>query len=183
VADVTVRFADIDDAPAVAQIHTDSWRRHYRGMYSDRYLDGDLQGERRATWTIRLRGDGPLTFTLMAEVAGAPVGFGHVVLDAHPKWGALVDNLHVVQSLQGKGVGSVLLEEIAKVVIDRRPGSALYLWVLELNKAAQKFYLARGGTLGDSEISAAPGNDPRNLVEGTRRVRVTWSDPSLLLER
>ena len=182
-ADVSIRFASSDDAPAVAQIHTDSWRRHYRGMYADHYLDGDLPGERLSTWTDRLRADGPLTFTLMAEQAGTPVGFGHVVLDAHPKWGALVDNLHVVHSLQGKGVGSVLLAEIARVVIDRRPGSGIYLWVLELNEAAQKFYDARGGTLGDIEISAAPGNDPRNLVEGTRRVRVTWSDPALLLER
>lgn len=182
-ADVSIRFAGVDDAPAVAQIHADSWRRHYRGMYSDGYLDGDLYGERLATWTERLRGDGPLTFTLLAELAGNPVGFGHVVLDADPKWGALVDNLHVVRSVQGKGLGSLLLEEIATVVIDRRPASALYLWVLELNEPAQGFYVARGGTLGDIEISAAPGNDPRNLVEGTRRVRVTWADPSRLLQR
>ena len=86
-------------------------------------------------------------------------------------------------SIQGKGVGSVLLAEIATVVNDRRPGSPMYLWVLERNQPAQGFYVARGGTLGDVEISAAPGNDPRNLVDGTRRVRVTWADPSILLQR
>ena len=181
--DVGIRFASITDAPAVAQIHAESWRRHYRGMYADHYLDGDLYAERLATWSKRLRGDGPLTFTLMAEVEGKPVGFGHVVLDADPRWGALVDNLHVVGSIQGKGVGSVLLAEIATVVNDRRPGSPMYLWVLERNQPAQGFYVARGGTLGDVEISAAPGNDPRNLVDGTRRVRVTWADPSILLLR
>ena len=178
---VSIRFATVEDAPAVAKIHCDSWRRHYRGMYSDRYLDGDLYGERLATWTKRLRGDGPVTFTLIAEAGGKPLGFGHVVLDADAKWGALVDNLHVIGDVQGKGIGSLLLEEIAKNVSERRPGSAIYLWVLELNEAAQGFYLSRGGTLGDIELSPAPGNDPRNLEGATRRVRVTWSEPALLL--
>lgn len=150
-------------------------------MYSDSYLDGDLHEERLATWTRRLGADGPLTFTLMAEQEKQAVGFGHVVLDADAKWGALVDNLHVVHTVQGKGVGSLLLEEIAKLVTARRPGSGVYLWVLELNTAAKRFYLSRGGTLADVEPSAAPGNDPQNLVAGTRRIRVTWPDPSALL--
>lgn len=178
---VALRFATVDDAPVVARIHADSWRRHYRGMYADSYLDGDLAGERLATWTKRLQADGPLTFTLMAELEEKAVGFGHVTLDADARWGALVDNLHVVHSVQGKGIGSILLEEIAKVVGERRPGSGIYLWVLELNTVAQGFYVSRGGTLADVEPSAAPGNDPRNLVAGTRRIRVTWPDASALL--
>src|SRR6185295_16394242 len=103
-----MRFAGVEDAPAVARIHTDSWRRHYRGMYSDRYLDGDLYGERLKTWTARLARDGPTQFTLITEIDGKATGFAHVLLDADPKWGALVDNLHVVRDTQGKGVGSLL---------------------------------------------------------------------------
>jgi GNAT superfamily N-acetyltransferase len=181
VADVAIRFATVHDAPTVAKIHCDSWRRHYRGMYSDRYLDGDLYGERLATWTSRLQRDGSVTFTLIAELDGQPIGFGHVVLDADRKWGALVDNLHVVHGVQGKGVGSLLLADIAKIVSERRPGSGLYLWVLELNTAAQGFYVSRHGALGDVEASPAPGNDPRNLEGATRRVRVTWPDPARLM--
>ena len=31
-------------------------------------------------------------FTLLAEYRDRPVGFAHVVLDADPTWGALIDN-------------------------------------------------------------------------------------------
>jgi hypothetical protein len=32
------------DAPAVAGLHADSWRRHYRGAFSDAFLDRDVAG-------------------------------------------------------------------------------------------------------------------------------------------
>jgi ribosomal protein S18 acetylase RimI-like enzyme len=176
-----IRPARPSDAPAIAALHTDSWRRHYRRMYSDRYLDGDLYGDRLAAWTERVVRDERVYFTLLAELHGQPVGFAHVMLDADPKWGALVDNLHVAHSAQGSGIGSLLLDRVARSVIERRPGSGIYLWVLEQNEAARRFYVSRGGVLRDSEPSAAPGNDPRNLHGSPMRVRVSWSDPSLLL--
>jgi hypothetical protein len=37
---VRIRVADSSDAPAIAALHAESWRRHYRGAYSDAFLDG-----------------------------------------------------------------------------------------------------------------------------------------------
>ena len=42
--DLRFRPADADDAAAVAGLHADSWRRHYRGAFSDAFLDGDVVG-------------------------------------------------------------------------------------------------------------------------------------------
>jgi GNAT superfamily N-acetyltransferase len=179
-ADVVIRFAETTDASEIAGIHTESWRRHYRGMYADSYLDGDLYGDRLATWTEKLGRDPRHYFTLIAEEGTEAIGFAHVALDGDPTWGALVDNLHVSRSAQGKGVGSRLLDLVARQVIERRPGSGIYLWVLELNESATAFYLARGGTLRDSELSSPPGNDPRNLHGSPRRIRVAWKDPRSL---
>ena len=39
------RFGDRRDANAIAALHADSWRRHYRGAYSDAFLDGDVAGQ------------------------------------------------------------------------------------------------------------------------------------------
>jgi GNAT superfamily N-acetyltransferase len=180
-SDVRLRMAKSGDAPAIAQIHTDSWRRHYRGMYSDGYLDGDLYADRLAAWTDKINRDAKRYFTLIAEMADRPVGFAHVDLDADSRWGALVDNLHVSHAAQKGGIGSRLLDRVAQMVIDRRAGSGLYLWVLEKNLQAIGFYRARKGELHDSEPSAPPSGDPRNLHGTPRRIRVVWPDPAVLL--
>jgi hypothetical protein len=52
------------------------------------------------------------------------------------------------------GVGARLMAESAAAVLDRRPGSGLYLWVLEMNRSAQAFYDARGGTCVSRETIA-----------------------------
>jgi len=179
--EVEIRPALPADAPHVAKLHADSWRRHYRGAYSDCYLDGDLDSERLAVWTERIKKDDSERFTLLAEHRDRPVGFIHVELDADPTWGALVDNLHVAHSVQGNGIGTLLLGRAARVVIERRPDAGIYLWVLEPNEAAQTFYVSRGGTLGYPELASPPRDDPRNLNGAVRKIRVAWPDPASLM--
>ena len=38
-AELKYRAAGPDDAPAIATLHADSWRRHYRGAFADAFLD------------------------------------------------------------------------------------------------------------------------------------------------
>jgi hypothetical protein len=40
--DLRFRAAGAGDASAVAGLHGDSWRRHYRGAFSDAFLDRDV---------------------------------------------------------------------------------------------------------------------------------------------
>jgi len=61
------RLAGPADAEAVANLHADSWRRHYRGAYSDTFLDGDVVSDRLAVWTDRLREPDPRRCTILAE--------------------------------------------------------------------------------------------------------------------
>ena len=180
-ADVQIRVARAADATHVAKLHADSWRRHYRGAYSNRYLDGDLDGDRLAVWTERMNRHQGDHFTMLAEQQHRPVGFVHVVLDADPTWGALVDNLHVAHSVQRTGVGSLLLDRAARSIIERRPGFGVWLWVLEQNEPAQAFYVSRGGTIRDRDLAAPPGGDPRNLNGAPVKIRVAWPEPTKLL--
>jgi hypothetical protein len=97
---VTYRAALPSDAPAIAALHADSWRRHYRGAYSDAFLDGEVATERLLVWTDRMNEPGEGRSTIVAESEGRFVGFCHAVFDHDPRWGTLVDNLHVPYRLK-----------------------------------------------------------------------------------
>lgn len=178
---IRFRRADASDAEPIALLHADSWRRHYRGAYSDMFLDGDVARDRLAVWTSRLGTAGSDSFTIMAEDDRAIAGFAHTALDRDATWGALLDNLHVTHTHQRSGIGSKLLVLSAGTVVQRRPQSRLYLWVLEQNRAAQAFYAALGGKRAGREIVEPPGGDPRRLNGNPVKLRYVWSDPATLL--
>jgi ribosomal protein S18 acetylase RimI-like enzyme len=164
------------DADAIAALHADSWSRHYRGAYPDAYLDQDAPEDRRSLWRERFRVASEDQFTIVAERERDVAGFAHTCLDADPEWGALLDNLHVRYDLKRQGVGRALMAESAAALLERRPASQLYLWVLQQNVAAQAFYAALGGTVVAEE--------PARPVAGggcARVYRVAWRDPRLLL--
>jgi len=53
-AGLQFRAAAPGDAKAVAALHADSWQRHYRGAFSDAFLDHDVAGYLLPLWTERL---------------------------------------------------------------------------------------------------------------------------------
>jgi GNAT superfamily N-acetyltransferase len=171
---VRFRAATAGDAETIAALHADSWRRFYRGAYSDEFLDGDLLEDRRRLWHARLGGEA--TTTVLAEVDGEPAGFVHVVLDDDPEWGSLVDNLHVTDRLRGCGIGARLMTISARTVIDNAAAARLYLWVLEQNRPFRGFYAARGGKeVGSAEVGGGPGR----LNGKPRKLRYAWDAATL----
>ena len=175
------RQANADDAAAVAALHADSWRRHYRGAYSDAFLDGDVFDDRLAVWRERLERPDRPSSTIMAEDDSGLVGFVHVIFDDDPTYGALIDNLHVRHGWKRGGVGSRLLAGGAEAVIGRGESAALYLWVLEQNTDAQAFYEARGGKRGERARASAPGGVPEHLNGSPTKLRYAWPDAHVLL--
>jgi ribosomal protein S18 acetylase RimI-like enzyme len=173
---VQYREATEHQAHAIAALHADSWRRHYRGAYLDSYLDGDILSERRERWTIRLTPPRLNQLTVCAEMDGDVVGFSHILFDHDPRWGALLDNLHVRSDLKGTGIGTRLLSMAAEELVRSRPSQALYLWVLDQNTAAQAFYDARGGTRMETTLRGPfPGG---GMAVGHRYF---WPDPQRLI--
>jgi GNAT superfamily N-acetyltransferase len=179
--DLRFRTAAADDAAAVAGLHADSWRRHYRGAFSDAFLDGDVPGFLLSRWTGLLTAPDPQARTIVAELDGELVGLAHTQLGEDPAWGALLDNLHVSYGLKRLGVGTRLLALTAQAVLDSTPESGLYLWVLEQNAGARAFYTARGGTCVETVRVPPPGGDPSRLNGSPMGLRFAWPDPSRLL--
>jgi ribosomal protein S18 acetylase RimI-like enzyme len=90
-------------------------------------------------------------------------------------WGSLLDNLHVAGELKNQGIGTRLMAETARAVIERALSPSLYLWVLKQNTSAQAFYEARGGSRTGEERSEPPGG---GAVVG---LRYYWPDAAALL--
>jgi len=178
---VRFRPASLGDADAIAALHADSWRRHYRGAFSDAFLDGDIQADRLIVWTERLREPARRGLTIVAESGDGVIGFAHTVFEADPHWGALLDNLHVVTREKSQGIGSRLLGVTAEAVLER--GTGLYLWVLEQNVDARAFYEARGGTRVERAAVPAPGGVASRLSGLPFGLRYAWPDPALAIRR
>jgi ribosomal protein S18 acetylase RimI-like enzyme len=179
-ASVRLRPATVDDAAWVAELHADSWRRHYRGAYADSFLDGDVFADRRREWSTRLAAPNN-SETVLAEDGGRLVGFVHVRFDEDPVWGSLVDSLHVASDLRRQGLGTRLLSHAASSVARRAAGPAIFLWVLQQNTAAQHFYLALGGASVETAIVSPPGEDSTRLNGIPYRLRMAWKDVTQLI--
>ncbi len=112
-------------------------------------------------------------------MATALIGFAHTMFEADPRWGALLDNLHVVHDEKRRGIGSRLLAMTAEAVLER--GTGLYLWVLEQNLDARAFYEARRGRYVERVPVPAPAGVPSRLNGSPFGLRYAWRDPAVLL--
>jgi GNAT superfamily N-acetyltransferase len=173
------RSAGAKDAVAIAKLHAESWRKHYRGAYSDSFLDGDVLEDRGTVWSERLRGQDGGSCTVLAETDAGIVGFAHGIFNADLTWGTLLDNLHVSQEHKRGGVGTELLALIADAAVER--GTPLYLWVLEQNVAARAFYESRGAAGVERAPVSAPGGVASRLIGTPTKLRYVWADPRVAL--
>lgn len=171
---VAYRPATPADAPAIADLHADSWRRHYRGAYPESFFGDSLDEDRLAVWSTRLTDPGD-SATIVAEWSGPIVGFVHVILSGDPGWGSLVDNLHVRHDFRRRGIASQLMGRAARFVDASLPGAGVYLWVLEQNVQAQAFYRSIGGTPADRRALDPPA------LSGVDGIRFVWPDPAASL--
>lgn len=183
-----LRTAGPEDAEAIALLHADSWRRHYRGAYADAFLDGDVLADRRSVWSARLAAASASaaapgarrTATVVAEDATGVAGFVHVVFDDDERWGSLIDNLHVRHGQRRSGIGTALMTRAAEAVAEGAAGRPVYLWVLEQNTAAQGFYRAFGGLCAERVPVSPPGGIPDRLHGTPSKLRFAWADATSL---
>src|SRR5258708_35578331 len=98
-AALTIRLARPDEADAVADLHTASWRVTYRGILPDDTTTPEFIAKRREYWRAALARE-DWSFVLVAEEAGAQgagdlIGFVAAWSDPDGRTDAFIESLHV----------------------------------------------------------------------------------------
>ena len=178
---MNLRDATKDDAPLIASLNVASWRSAYSDILDAAFLEGPVEVERRRTWDERMAGgagagDQGALKVLIADEDG-PAGFVCLIGGVDPRWGSLVDNLHVMPGRKGRGIGTALLRAAVAWAAGTYPEAGLYLWVFEANEPARRFYDRLGGVV--VERATTPH------ASGTRApaLRYAWADPRALASR
>jgi ribosomal protein S18 acetylase RimI-like enzyme len=154
---MNLRQALPSDIESIAALHAASWRHAYRGALSDEFLAGDIVSDRMALWENRLRHPPENQYVVVACEDSELIGFACANVDADPQWGSMLDNLHVALTAHRQGVGGKLLNAVALHCSTISPDAGLYLWVLQNNLNAQKFYHSHGAKNVGADIWDAPG--------------------------
>jgi GNAT superfamily N-acetyltransferase len=168
---VSIRSARASDAVAVAELQTLSWRNTYRGMLSDDFLNDKLFANRSELWNCRLGRPADNQYTIVAQHDEDVVGFACAFGGENPKWGSLLDNLHVQPTQRGRGTGKTLMAAIANWCSLEYSKTGLYLLVFAQNAQARHFYERLGGKASGEVIWMAPDGTAVN------EIRYIWNNP------
>ena len=171
---VHFRTATKEDAKAIALLHAKSWQRHYRNMLPDEYLDNEVIEDRKDVWQQRMMQPDDNQYIILAEKESILCGFACTYAKHDEKWGALLDNLHVLSEYQGLGIGKQLIKNTADWLIEKQLDQQLYLWVLEQNLPAIGFYQRIGAI-------CYPPVDQKSPDGGiVKAIRCVWPDLNIL---
>jgi ribosomal protein S18 acetylase RimI-like enzyme len=157
-----IRPATEDDLPAIASIHSASWRDAYSEFLPAEYLAGQVDQDLQAYW--EQQEIHPQDVVLVADTKDGPVGFVAVWCRPSP----FIDNLHVSPSLRSRGIGAALMRAAAGRLMARGHTTA-HLWVFESNLAAIRFY----ERLGAERTTRAR---KEFFGQSVLCVRMEWSD-------
>jgi L-amino acid N-acyltransferase YncA len=135
---ITIRPGRIEDAPAIAHVHIESWKTTYTGIVPAHYL-ASLDIEARTTmWHEELTTGRPIVF--VAEAPSGICGFvcGGPIREPLAPYDAELYAIYLLQAHQQQGTGRLLVHTLASTLRERNFTSML-LWVLAQNPATS-FY-------------------------------------------
>ena len=162
------------DAESIATLHARSWREHYRGNLPDHFLDGNLLDDRRCVWRARLDQPAADQFVLIAAEADDLLGFICVYANHDPRWGSLIDNLHIATARKRRRIGTALMRRAGAWLASTYPPKGVYLWVWEANLSARRFYERLGACNAGVMTMAVHGGDASPIC------RYVWQGPQAL---
>ncbi len=146
---LTIRSAEIKDAPAIAKVHVDTWQMAYRGIVPQDYIDNLTVQNRTMSWVRLLERNTDLITLVSENHDGRIVGFasGGRIRHREPRFEAEISTLYVAPHAQRQGHGRRLFMALSNRLA-QRGFKGLFVWVLAENDA-RSFY----ETLGGREVS------------------------------
>jgi GNAT superfamily N-acetyltransferase len=168
----SIRTAVVEDAPAIARVHVESWRTTYEGIFPKSLLDGLSVSDRTRFWNETLTKP-PIRFVtlVVCDYAGSVVGFvcggeertGHLGCDGE------LQAMYLLEGVQRQGLGTLLMRRFVRE-LRSRGFSSMAVWVLARNPS-RRFYEALGGRLITQQQIERGGESFVEIAYG-------WSDLS-----
>lgn len=152
------RIATLNDSEQIAELHAQSWRESYRGIFPDSFLDKTVWTDRKNCWLERLTKPKPNQYVVVVIDNKTLIGFICAFGNQDPIWGTFIDNLHVSSSHKGQGIGKVLMHKVAKWSMENYPDDGIHLEVLEENSGARGFYESLGAIHHETRLWQPPSS-------------------------
>lgn len=154
-----IRFiAPTDDRSEISKVYEESWKFAYKGIVPQSYLDSIPEGR----WASKV--DSLDRKTLVCVESGKIIGttsFSKSRFAQFSDWGEII-SIYLLPNYMGRGYGKALLEA-AVAELKTMDYKNVFLWVLEENSRARKFYEKMGFTLADDCLDDNIGG--KNLRE------------------
>lgn len=169
--------AEFSDYVEIAQLHAASWKKTYRGILSDQFLNDDVEKVLLQRWQNRLTSPLSNQAITLAIQENIVAGFSCIYLDDDFRYGTLLDNLHVAAGYQRSGVGKLLMKKCAELILQRSINHKMYLWVFEANQNARQVYEQLGGENVETVNKQHDDGTEANVC------RYSWEDVTTLIIR
>lgn len=142
-----IRPATLDDAPAIARVHAQSWLETYHSLIPAEVLGSFNLEMRTQRWQRILSEPDSSQANLVTLEGGEVVGFASCgpERDRDPVYTGELYALYLLEAHQGKGLGRRLFEASAGFLRGQGHNNML-LWALKGNHTVG-FYQHMGGTL------------------------------------
>lgn len=171
---VKVRAAEMRDALAIAHVHVDTWRSNYHGIVTEEYLSNLTYESRQRYWGDALNDPTRQSVFVAEDDKDEVVGFAACgpAREKKETFDGELYAIYVLQNAQGKGLGKMLVLDVARDLRARGFRSML-VWVLEKNPS-KGFYERLGGEPVAEKNAVIGGKNLRELGFG-------WTDLDLLV--
>ncbi len=147
-----------DDRMMISKVYEESWKFAYKGIIPQDYLDSIPEGR----WAANLDNKGWKTLVCIDK--GKIIGtssFCKSRFEQYQGWGEIV-SIYLLPEYIGKGYGKILME-VALSELKSQGYENVFLWVLEENNRARRFYEGYGFRLTGDVLDNNIGG--RNLRE------------------
>ena len=128
-------MTESDDCFAISKVYEESWKYAYKGIVPQNYLDSIPEGQ----WAAHIEQDDRKNLVMIQDgrIIGTS-GFGKSRMPEMDGFGEII-SIYFLPDYMGRGYGRLLLQavvdELMKMGFDK-----VFLWVLEENANARRFY-------------------------------------------
>lgn len=172
---MNIRRAQLQDAPAIARVHIDTWKATFAGIVPQDYLDQLTYAESEEVWEDILQGEkGVRPFFVAEDFSKEVVGFvlgGASRVAEYPAYEGELIGIYILPAYQGQGLGRRLTQALIQALSYR----SLLVWTLTQNPAC-RFYEALGAQLLGKDHTEIGGAILEVSIYG-------WSELHLLRNR